>query len=716
MNATLEGYDPLRHKFSFRHLFSGSLRPEINGLFPASRFLFYPDQFCPSVMVIQYIVLNLGNAVELADAPISDPDRIALQKDSDISRYKHAEENDWHASINDPLGRWTEGDHCGFFLLVFHDRRMRAIGIPRRKTLAELSSGKALASGTTVTSMGRLKVLITWKELTGDRPTKELLHGRLARYSLQPVLLGLSRLSAQLVTWQNRHNAVGELEAVRRMLPRYYPAIKKLTDANPDRVILSRITLLYVAKQALIACPLDGSDIETQWDAEQIMTCSLIANDLLLGRVPRPQDATIDKAASLLPFSNYLPDPDDPFDIPRNLMLMSDIAPQLANRADYRDLAGEFHRATKLTPQTFCEFVFCVATKFLTNLPEQNNSSGLILTSDYFQHTSIREGLTEFLSQYSISIANLQTTARRNDSLDDDFLLFQEHPLIEFLPDQRMCIDPGFLLDKAGRSFYWTLHANTPPGSRKHLLGYWASIVERYTQWVAGQTYQGRGTLTNNPRFPNNDEACDLMIKEGSRLVLIEVKAGILTAKAKYSFDAELLKGELLRKAIFGDEEERKGIAQLHRAIQRFHNGEAISGLAATEISTVYPVIVFMDKSFTSPYLGTLYREHFDRTTLRRKPTTTPPYSVTMSDLESILPYTHRHDLTDIIDEYYRCNRTNDGGVAFGRFAYANVPLLRDTPRGRDVVRERFRRFYDDLISNTFPSNITEKQSDNSGT
>jgi hypothetical protein len=193
------------------------------------------------------------------------------------------------------------------------------------------------------------------------------------------------------------------------------------------------------------------------------------------------------------------------------------------------------------------------------------------------------------------------------------------------------------------------------------------------------------------------------MIKEGSRLLLIEIKASTLTAKAKYSFDVELLKGELMRKAILGDEEERKGIAQLHRAIQRFHDGEAISGLTPAQISRIYPIIVFLDKSFTGPFLGTLYREHFDRTNLRRRPATTAPYAITISDLEAVLPYTHRHDLADIIDEYYRCNRNADGSVAFGRFAYSNIPLLRNTPRGTDVVRERFTQFGEDLINNTFP-------------
>jgi hypothetical protein len=551
--------------------------------------------------------------------------------------------------------------------------------------------------------MGRMGILVTWNELTGTRPTKALLQERLAPYALQPVLLGLARLSAQLVTWQQKQNARGELEAVRQMLPRYYPSVAQLVAANADRVILTRITLLYVAKQALGTCTLEGKEVETQWDAEQIMGCCFMANDLLLGRIPLPTDTAIDKAASLLPFSNYLPDFDDPLDIPRNLVLINEIAPLFAARPDYRDLAAEFTQSTGLTPQTFCEFVFCAATKFVTNLGEQNNEAGLVLTPDHFQHTRVKEGLAGFLRKYSIQLVDLQAAHRQIPTLDDDFIIFQDRPLIEFAPYHYMCIDPGFLLDKAGRSFYWTLHSNTAPDQRKHLLGYWATLVERYVQRMAGETYKGRGFLLNSPRFANGDEACDIAIKEGSDLILIEIKAAILTAKAKYSFDPEILKEELLRKAIQGEEGERKGIAQLHRAVQRFQGGENIQGIGVEQITRIFPMIVFLDKSFTSPYFSTLYRDNFDRTTLRRKPIVTSPFAVTVGDLESVFPSTHEHDLSDILDEYYRCKRTTDGSIAFGRLAYADIPLLRNAERGRDIVRERFNQFNDELIANVFP-------------
>ena len=549
-------------------------------------------------------------------------------------------------------------------------------------------------------------ILITWSELTGIKPTKELMRERLAPFVLQSVLLGLARISSQLNTWQVPSNSEEELKVARQTLPTYYHAIERLTAATSDRVVFCRISILYVARQALFACRLDGNGVQTEHDVEQIMTCCLMANDLFLGREPSPTDTVIDKAASLLPFSNYLPHADDPLDIARNLILINEIAPTLVKRSDYRDLAAEFNKATGFSPQTFCELVYGTATKFLARLDEQNNATGRILTPDYFQHTRVKDALSEFLTEYTTSIAELQATALRTPSLDDDFLLFQERPLIEFAPSQYLCIDPGFLLDKAGRSFYWTLHNKTPSDARVHLLGYWATVVEAYAQWLVRQCYRGRGSITNSPRFANNDEACDLMLREGARLILFEIKACTLTAKAKYSFDAGLLDQELRRKALVGEEGERKGIAQLHRTIQRFQDGESINGLISDDIKWIYPVIVFLDRSFVSPYLGTLYREHFDRSQLKRRPTTTAPYAITISDLESVLPHTANFGVTEIIDDYYRHNRTPAGTLAFGRLADGKIPLLQNQPRGKDVVRERFEQFHNDLISNMFPPEV----------
>ncbi len=327
-----------------------------------------------------------------------------------------------------------------------------------------------------------------------------------------------------------------------------------------------------------------------------------------------------------------------------------------------------------------------------------------ILRPEYFTKTKVKDLAANFLAEYSVPIATLQAAALNSQALEDDFLIFQEHPLIEFAPNQHLCIDPGFLLEKAGRSFYWTLHTKTAPTERKHLLGYWATIVEKYAQWLARRTYGGRGTITNNPNFPDNDEACDIMIKEGTCLVLVEIKASTLTAKAKYSFDANLLFEELWTKAINGEKEERKGIAQLHRTVKRFQDGEPIAGIINTQITKIYPVIAFLDEGFLSPYCVRLYRNYFNKQVLKRRPTVIAPYAISMRDLEDILPHTKRHNVTEIFDEYHRHNRVSGGSLAFGNFRYANVPMLLGDPKGKDLVEERFKQFEEDFISNLFGS------------
>lgn len=551
--------------------------------------------------------------------------------------------------------------------------------------------------------MGRMGVLITWSEITGHKPTKYALHRQLQPYSLQSVLLGLARLSALINTWQIRYNPEADLDIARQALPKHYQAIKQLASQRPDhRVLVGRISILYVAKQALKTCPLDGTTPGCQSDVQRIMECCLMANDLLLERPPDPRDLDIDKAVSLLPFSNYLPHADDPLDIARNLILVEKVAPEFASRPDYRDLASEFHSATGLQPRTFCELVYASATKFLTRPGDGGDVNAFILTPEYFARTKARDLALSFLGEYSVSLARIRAAAQSSVTPESDFLIFQRHPLIEFAPNNHLCIDPGFLLEKAGRSFYWTLHAKTPATQQKHLLGYWSKVVEKYVQQLAQTTYAGRGTLIDSPVFADGDEACDVMIREGTDLVLVEIKASTLTAKAKYSFDSDLLFQELWAKAIYGEKEERKGIGQLHRTVQRFQSGEAIAGIKSDQVSTIYPVIAFLDESFLSPYCVRLYRKHFDRDSLARRPRVLAPYAISIRDLEDILPHTPRHNLADIFDEYYQHNRVGGGNLAFGSFRYANVPKLRGDPKVHSPIEERFKQFHDDLISNMF--------------
>src|SRR6266404_2328335 len=68
--------------------------------------------------------------------------------------------------------------------------------------------------------------------------------------------------------------------------------------------------------------------------------------------------------------------------------------------------------------------------------------------SDHCQRIPVIE---TFLAAHTTALATLQQRAQAHSGPDNDFLLVQQRPLLEFAPDAYLCIDPGFLLEKAGR-------------------------------------------------------------------------------------------------------------------------------------------------------------------------------------------------------------------------------------------------------------------------
>jgi hypothetical protein len=318
------------------------------------------------------------------------------------------------------------------------------------------------------------------------------------------------------------------------------------------------------------------------------------------------------------------------------------------------------------------------------------------LRPDYFVHESITQAdIDAYFQRSSITVQDLHEQSKCHDPLDVNFLALQRTPLVKVGPNAYIAPDPGFLIDKAGTSFYWTLHEAMTPAKRHALLTFWAVLFEHYLDWLCTTTYRGKGRVYTTPCFANNDEACDLIITEGSCLIMIEAKASILTTTAKYGFDPPALKRELHLKAITGEDGERKGVAQLHHNLGRWLKGDDIIGIDRAQIKTIYPVLLFLDHAFTGPYLHDLYNGHFDRRAFPPKPrrTITPLIALNINDMENCLPYTHSHGLADMLDSYYHYARQQ--GPVNRQF---RVPLLDGVQAGGDLVRDKLNRFGSEVL------------------
>jgi hypothetical protein len=234
-------------------------------------------------------------------------------------------------------------------------------------------------------------------------------------------------------------------------------------------------------------------------------------------------------------------------------------------------------------------------------------------------------------------------------------------------------------------------------------MSFWGRVYERYVAWLLEQSYQGRGRWVFSPRFRDATEAFDAYVLEGSSLAVFELKASVLSVAAKYGFDADRLGAELRQKVIEGTPGNPKGLAQLRGSLLRFLAGDEIDGLCGGNVKRIYPVLVFWDQSLAAPGLPRYYNENFDRAGMRNRagPAATPVFTLTIADLENVLPHTAAHGFSDILDSFWRANRPMPVSLSG-----SNVPLLHDGLRGCDPIGDRFNQFSEKLQRRLFPDEL----------
>lgn len=303
--------------------------------------------------------------------------------------------------------------------------------------------------------------------------------------------------------------------------------------------MFSRITLLYLAKQACIACGDTGAMMDDARSYEAIGLACLMANDLMLPFMPSPQDGTLERLANVLPFSDYMPHDQYPAEIAR-AQKMFDIAsqePSLRSRSDFLDLKTEFENAMGASYITFSQLVFGCATKFLNvRLEDLASPEAMILRSTFFQKSAIPpEKAKQFFQKMTISESVLAEKIRESSERPgDDFTLFQAYPLVEIARDIHTCLDPGFLVEKAGRGLFWTIFSELQSKQKNRLFSFWGAVFEVYVNSILRQSYKARGRYIPEPKFPNGDPAFDACLLEGQRLLVFEQKSSTIRADCKY--------------------------------------------------------------------------------------------------------------------------------------------------------------------------------------
>ena len=557
--------------------------------------------------------------------------------------------------------------------------------------------------------MPQFAVLVTAREILGITPKLADLHRILAKYQRREVLFLLAKLNCLLGTWQNTPQFDIDRRITQILIPGYFSQIEGLRRGQAQRIVFSRITILYLVKQACQVCPEDGLPPYGVPAFVDIGMSCLLVNDLLLPFLPSPAQGTLERLANLLPFSDYISRDHYSMEIGRSYCMFDEIsqAPALASRSDFLDVRGLFQGVLGLSHLTFSELVFGCATKFLNVKTEDLASpEALILRKTFFQKSAVSVDQVErFFTKLAVPEGALvqrlvQVSSNRPA---DDFTVLQGSPFVEIAPNAFTCLDPGFLVEKAGRALYWTMFMELPQQQRLKLASFWGAIFELYVNSIIRESYSAGGQFIPEPRFPNGEVAFDACLIEGGRLIVFEHKSSTLRADCKYGGDVEKLRQELHLKFVEGDDEGAKGIAQLVRGLIRFLRGEPIHGVSSSGIRQVYPVMVCLDSSVEVPLMGRYFSDQFRAGFPRRKfrQTITPLFTLSIADVENLLAYLDRFRLSDIFDSFYGANRS-----MLASMSSSVVPLLKEVKPGRNPVTERFESFAKRMEMDLFPNEV----------
>jgi hypothetical protein len=546
-------------------------------------------------------------------------------------------------------------------------------------------------------------VVVSFSEIFSRPPTIEGARTILAQYRRDSVLIVLAKLSASLRLWF-RPDYEKDNGLARDVFKNAAKADVHSMPGKPRRLFFTRLGLLATARLALSACDNPtASGIEDPPQAAQILACCLMMNELAASS--EPITGVADLLVHQLANHNAMAHYDFRADLIRSLQMFERNRELLANQPGMVDLEAEFRSTTGLAPRQFVELCLVIATPYrmITAASLIADDPTFFVDKNRFGNMKLTDTeLTAFFTTVARTAeelaAFLPTQGKRSLA---DTTIFQSWPVVREMDSERYyCCDVASLMDKTGRGLYWTLFGAADKGTKAKLGGAYGLAFEAYLHDRIRHAGFPANAYIQSPRFANGDEVCDGLFVDGSALVFCEYKSSVLRADAKLTGRLDELEPELKKKFVTGDDDGRKGIAQLRRSIERLLQGESVTGLPLRKWSIVFPVMNCLEYSMLCPGMSGYLNDHFDRSVFRKKsPKVAPLILADVEHFEDLLPDIASYGFATLLNDYYRAHVRSAGGrhdqlVPFRR---KNIPFLDDKPEPPDEIEDAFRSFFADL-------------------
>jgi hypothetical protein len=506
----------------------------------------------------------------------------------------------------------------------------------------------------------QIRTYATFKEMHGYESTLDDLISRLRPFSRKSVLFACSVTGIILQLWKGNDWAK-ELyawtidEVFDPLRADWYKLAFK---AGEHELVFHRRQLLLLLKLAVEHCPEHGLDLmrAPRWVFGTIL---LMANDQFhFGLFPNPaadENDEYDKisrlVAEFIPINEFGASAWE-FRITRSHLLMTRYTNQLRGHRDFIDIPAEYERLSGLALPDYEALTFGLLariTVMMTFDALRRNTGVAVIRPENFGTTIVpRPTIDAFLREYASTSQELLAAIRRarangKDFGTNDFTELKKRPLISGGYGS-LATDVNLVIAKFDAGPYWRVnYISTATGDK--LRKFWGAVFEVYVNdLIRNCARPSSAVFIPDPHEIDNPNAqvCDGLLIEGDSLVVMEYKASMFTAEAKYSGNHIALRDEITKKLVRdAAENKKKGVEQIAAAIKSIFSQpqrRMVEGLDALGIRRVYPLLITLDEIGSSLLISKLLNFSF-------KPEgaagveVKPLLCTDIESLEKVLPY-----------------------------------------------------------------------------
>jgi hypothetical protein len=266
-----------------------------------------------------------------------------------------------------------------------------------------------------------------------------------------------------------------------------------------------------------------------------------------------------------------------------------------------------------------------------------------------------------------------------------------------------LILDLQLIAELLTQGVYWSIFNSLPSNKRDTFRELWGHMFEVYTVELLRKSYPKlSGILWPDVSYKAGQ--VDVLLDFGTFVLVMEIKASLLTESAKRSADRETFVKDFRRKFIENEKGHPKAVKQLAGACRAILSGE-ITTASGSETPIVYPVFIGDEPTLETAFMNGYFNEEFQREAEMDHPRVRPLTVMTIDELEQLL--THSSD-GDIQWEELLQSRFNRKAVQASSVGQALYDML--VARDVDVKQNQTLKLKYDEFGNILWANFAKEE------